>query len=659
MYQEEPPRIRQMLAECTELYNKAQKAGQKYVKAALKRGSFPYPLVLDEILEHQHIAGYQDLGIINVPAFLIVGTKSAGRTFALSGDFMPLLSVESEFAAKWLNLCNDQLGDEGIREPVKCYEYLGRFYVEEGNKRVSVLKTMGSPVIPAHVTRILPAYSNEPEIIDYYDFLNFYDLSSIYGLSFTTPDAYDKLQAALGLSPGHVWTDEERRSFLSGFIRFKQAFQKHIKKAGDITDADALLSFLEVFTFADIKRFSVSELEKSILKILPDTEVQLKDGSVELRTKPKGNTKGLISKVRGIAGPNHINIAFIYAFDPELSVWTREHDMGRRYLEDRLGDRISVNVIAAYDHDYISAMEKAADKGADVIFATTPAMISDCRTFATTHEDIKVLNCSLAQPYRSVRTYYSRIYEVKFISGAIAGSMADNNRIGYVANYPIFSVPASINAFALGAKLTNPRAEVHLEWSCTPGNPIDEFNKKGIYLISNRDAKGPKNAHLALDWGVYRIEDDDSLTQLAAPHWYWGRMYRQLVESIFSMTWEDLPKHKALGYWWGLDSGVIDITLRDALPAGANSLACILREGIIKGTISPFKSEIYDQFGNMKNDGKHDLSADQILSMDYLCDNVIGSIPGLDEISPEAFETVRHMGIYREYLPPETKEKQL
>ena len=649
-----------MLTECTELYNKAQKSGLKYVKAALKRGSFPYPLVLDEILEHQRTAGYQELGIINIPTKLIIGTKSNGRTYALSGDFMPLLGIDSEFASKWLNLCNEQLGDEGIREPIKCYEYLGRFYVEEGNKRVSVLKTMGAPAIPARVTRILPAYCDEDsEIVDYYAFIAFYDLSGIYGLSFTIPGAYAKLQAALGLSPDHVWTEEERRSFQSGFVRFSQAFQKHAKKSGDISDADALLSFLELFSFSDIKDMTMSELEKAIAKILPDTELSLSEDNVELKTKPESNAKGIMSKVLGITGPSHLNIAFIYAFDPKLSHWTGEHDMGRRYLEERMGDRISVSVIRAYDHDYLSAMEEAADKGAHVIFATTPTMISDCRSFAATHEDIKVLNCSLSQPYKSVRTYYSRLYEVKFISGAVAGSMSDNNRIGYVANYPIFSVPAAINAFALGARLTNPRAEVHLSWSCTPGNPIDEFAAKGINLISNRDARGPKNAHLALDWGVYKIEDDDSLTQLAAPHWYWGRMYRQIVESIFNNTWEHAPKSKALNYWWGLDSGVIDITLKDSLPSGTASLAQILRDGIISGTISPFRTRIVDQAGIIRNDGSHDLSADEILSMDYLCDNIIGAIPGLDEISEEALETVRRMGIYREYMPPEINEKQL
>lgn len=651
-----------MLPECTEYYNKALKAGHKYVKTAVSRGSFPYPLVLDDLLERQKTSCMQDLGLISIPTSLIVGTKSSGRTYALSGEFMPLLSIESEFASKWLNLCNDQLGDEGIHDPIKCYEYMGLFYVEEGNKRVSVLKTMGAEEISANVTRIMPAYSDDESVLYYYDFVSFYSLAGLYGINFSSGSSYDKLQAALGFDPEHVWSEEERRSFLSGFTKFKKAFQKHAKKAEDITDADALLSFLDVFAFTDIKNMTLSELEKSILKILPDAESQNSDDQIELSTTPDFSPKSIvnaISKVNPISKPNHLNIAFIYAFDPDTSVWTREHDMGRQYLEDRMGDRITVSVIKALNHDYLSAMEKAAAEGADVIFATTPAMISDCRVFAVKHDDIKVLNCSLSQPYQSVRTYYSRIYEIKYISGAIAGAMADNDRIGYVANYPIFSVPAAINAFALGAKLTNPRVEVKLEWSCTDGDPIDTFISNNISIISNRDARGPKNAHLALDWGVYKHNGDGSLTSYATPHWYWGRMYRQLIESIFSKTWDEAPKCKALNYWWGLDSGVMDIKLGDALPPGIRSLAAMLREGIINGSVEPFKAEIIDQQGIIRNDGRHSLSAEEILSMNYLCDNVNGFIPGFDEISPEAMQIVRRMGIYREYLPPEIKEKQL
>ena len=68
-------------------------------------------------------------------------------------------------------------------------------------------------------------------------------------------------------------------------------------------------------------------------------------------------------------------------------------------------------------------------------------------------------------PFSSVRGYYCRAYEGKFITGAIAGAMTRTDEIGYIASYPILGVPASINAFALGAQMTNPEARIILRWS--------------------------------------------------------------------------------------------------------------------------------------------------------------------------------------------------
>ena len=82
------------------------------------------------------------------------------------------------------------------------------------------------------------------------------------------------------------------------------------------------------------------------------------------------------------------------------------------------------------DSDVDAVMEQAAEDGAQVVFATTAPLISACRKLAARHPEIKVLNCSVAMPYPGVRTYYSRIYEGKFITGAIAGAMTKSDRIG-------------------------------------------------------------------------------------------------------------------------------------------------------------------------------------------------------------------------------------
>ena len=95
-----------MRSEAVEQYSFALKQGQKYLKQAILHGEYPYPLVLDEMIQESVIAGYSDLGVINIPTERVVGTKSAGRVNAFAGNFMPLLDPTSEFAAKWISLCD-------------------------------------------------------------------------------------------------------------------------------------------------------------------------------------------------------------------------------------------------------------------------------------------------------------------------------------------------------------------------------------------------------------------------------------------------------------------------------------------------------------------------------------------------------------------------
>mgnify|MGYP003292701825 CR=1 FL=1 len=76
-------------------------------------------------------------------------------------------------------------------------------------------------------------------------------------------------------------------------------------------------------------------------------------------------------------------------------------------------------------------LEQAVADGADVVFATTPQLRRSVLRVAVKYPKVRFLNCSVDAPYSSVRTYYSRIYEGKFITGAIAGAMSKDDRIGY------------------------------------------------------------------------------------------------------------------------------------------------------------------------------------------------------------------------------------
>ena len=631
--------------EAVSQYNDAYKRGQKYYKNAVSRGEHPFPTVLDDILDESTVSGNVKLGLVNVPSELIVGVKSAGRISAIAGNFMPLLDETSEFAAKWISLCDAHLSDEGIRDPITCFEYMGRFYVQEGNKRASVLKSYEAATIPANVTRVVPKYSNDHDVQVYYEFMQFYQLSGLYRVSFRHRGHYARLQSALGFEANHVWTEDERRSFSAGYSYFRTAFDKVNVQKDDILPSEALLSLLELFSFEEIKNQSYTELSRNLTGLWADIKLQSNRQPLEVSTEPEEPEQSLLSKLFGVGKLEHISAAFIYAFDPVTSAWTRAHDLGREYLERRLGERVSVRVYNAQDKDFVGAMERAVSEGAQVIFATTPPMMDACRRIAAEFPDVKVFNCALYRHYAGVRTYYSRIYEAKFITGAIAGAMAEGDCVGYVSNYPIYGVPASVNAFALGVRMTNPRAKVKLRWSCTEGDPLMEFAANGISVISNRDAANPIYSHWALDYGTYKLLEDGSLMPLAAPYWDWGRFYEKVVIGVLNGAFSVSHPDRAINYWWGMDSGVIDVQLSNSLPEGVRYLAQMLKNDIVKGRISPFRTKIYDQNGVLRCDGDKEPSAEELMEMDWFCDNVDGQLPAFDQLLPHSVDMVKLLGL--------------
>ena len=143
-----------------EHYKAAARAGKKDLQNRTAQKLPTQMPALDTILEHVDISGEVPLGLVDIPTELIIGTKTYGRSSSFAPNFMPILGEGTEFAAKWSALCDAHL-QEGIREPIVAYEYMNQYYVQEGNKRVSVLKYFDAVSVPGYVTRILPPRTDQ------------------------------------------------------------------------------------------------------------------------------------------------------------------------------------------------------------------------------------------------------------------------------------------------------------------------------------------------------------------------------------------------------------------------------------------------------------------------------------------------------------------
>ena len=193
-------------------YIKAKKLGSKAYHAAVQRHETPYLPVLDEVAPDNLSYPHVNLGLVTIPMDRVVGTGTRGRTNAFACNFMPMLEEGSEFSGKWSHLYASVV-ENGVREPIKALEYMNKYYVVEGNKRVSVLKYLGSPMMEAEVTRIIPPRTGEKENNIYFEFLDFYKDTQINYIWFSDEGGFAQLYDLTGKTPGVKWTAEEQADF--------------------------------------------------------------------------------------------------------------------------------------------------------------------------------------------------------------------------------------------------------------------------------------------------------------------------------------------------------------------------------------------------------------------------------------------------------------
>ena len=102
-----------------------------------------------------------------------------------------------------------------------------------------------------------------------------------------------------------------------------------------------------------------------------------------------------------------------------------------------------------------------------------------------------------------------------------------------------------------------------------------------------------------------------------------------------------------------VSAGVVALHCSDKLPDSTQKLAEFLQNEVRTGSFRPFQGPIYAQ-GGQKIIGKDEvLSTQQIMDMDWLADNVVGTIPAYEELNETGKATVGIVGV-----EPATKEKQ-
>jgi simple sugar transport system substrate-binding protein len=276
------------------------------------------------------------------------------------------------------------------------------------------------------------------------------------------------------------------------------------------------------------------------------------------------------------------------------------------------------------------------------------------------YPDKLFMHCSGFKQTTNVGTYFADLYQTYYLNGLMAGAMTKTNKIGYVAAFPIPELIRHINAFALGIKVTNPQAKVHVKWIYAWYGP-DKAREAAEALIAEgcdtlaftedtpavievgqeHTEKG-KQIYTYSHYSPMQPYGKDSVVsgQLVD----WGVMYVKILQDIYDGTW------KKDDMWWliaekaailgGNFDNIINPKFEDELKSkmvdttdfGSISVYDLVvkrYEQMMKGpdVFDPYAGPINDNTGELKVKEGTRASKGDLLGIMYYVDNVVGSIP--------------------------------
>lgn len=625
----------------TDYYIDARNKGKKEYNRLKARGASGHLTSLDGILKDIEIVATVDLGVREIPLKKVVGTYFNSRRMIFSKNFMPLENLNTEFGSKWTNLCQAHL-EEGIRDPIKVYEYLNYYYVMEGNKRVSVLKYFDAVKVSAHIYRMIPKYDEQDEDIKlYYAFMEFFKETNIIELWFSKTTRYKRMLRYLKqYDPGESYFDSKYQHFLTYVY---EPFRKIFKQAGGdqlaVTTADAFLLYAKLYELP--KELDEAVTEKMMPLLIRELQNYGDDEEIDIMTTSDDIDKtSFLDTISSLMTHKKLKVGFVYARTVEKSGWTYSHELGRQHVETHFADQIETDFIdnVPEDKSAYEVIKSFATQGYDVIFTTSEIYRRVTLRCALEHPEVKFFNCSGNRPYVHMTNYFGRTYEPRYLTGIIAGALTKTNIIGYTATEPNPEVISCINAFAMGIKMVNPNAKLLVVWTGEWNNPkvstdlSEKLIERGADIVSNKNLIVPRG--VTWDYGVYSMLCDiNPITKqpehyLASPIWNWGMFYEKIIGSILNGTYQRVTaqhfeESRLINFWWGIASGVIDVYYsKTHVPSETAKLLEILKKMIMTDQFHPFSGPIYDQDHKLRVQPNKILTPEEIMDMDWYVDNV-------------------------------------
>lgn len=339
-------------------------------------------------------------------------------------------------------------------------------------------------------------------------------------------------------------------------------------------------------------------------------------------------------------------VAFVFPGPVGDHGWSFAHNEGRLYLADDAGVETTFEELVS-PADLATVVQDFEDRGYNTVVTASADYISGTQQAADDHPDMYFLVCGGQVSQTNLTSYFGRIYQPIYLSGFLAGSLSETDRVGIVAAKPLPEFVRHINAFTLGARAANPRVVVDVRWIDAFFDPVLEEQYTNELLDLGADViLTQTDSTIPVEQVELRARDGERVMSIgydnedgcaAGPnscvtsaYWNWGPYYVDRVTSLVQGTWA--PDDIEWQPFTNDDDSVVGLadTSPALVPGAVREELAVAKNDLQADPARPFVGPLAD------NTGKNRLGSGESmtdLELDRICwyvDGVIDSTSGAD-----------------------------
>ena len=346
------------------------------------------------------------------------------------------------------------------------------------------------------------------------------------------------------------------------------------------------------------------------------------------------------------AGPAPLKVGFVYVAPLTDAGWVRQHDQGRLAMERALNADAASRALPPVQTTYVENVAEGPDaervirdlaqQGHQLIFTPSFGYMEPTLRVARDFPGVRFESITGYKTAANVAVANARYYEGRYLAGVAAGRMTRTHVAGYVAGFPIPEVLQGINAFTLGMRSVNPRAQVRVIWLGTWFDPARErdaamtlFNQDADVLAFHTGSNAVMVA--AQERGKMAVAYHSDMravapqAQIVAVTHEWGDYYTRRARAVRDGSWS------SGSVWGGVKEGMVRVgEFGPQVPAAVQREVLARQKDIAAGRLHPFHAAraVRDNQGREAIPAGQTLTDAQILQMNWLAEGVLGKLPG-------------------------------